>query len=1039
MDRTGLVCIAAIRNAARRPGLVGIVATLATIPMLLALALLFGAHPASAQTPATNANLSSLTVLGSAIPDFSSDTTSYTVDLDAPEAPATPADSDADVAYDPDDADSDTAGHQVVLNEGDHTVTITVTAEDDSTRKTYRVTIRVADVTDSVTTTARAIVDPPGSGTIQYAGSIRRAGDVDWFAIDLAADNMYRFTLKGSYRNHTRTLGDPMIVGLYDNDGNYMDGTLSWADIYRRGAGASNAQLHYMATTDGAYYLAVRGLADQTGTYALRVLIVPDDLLPDNPSTPGRIAAGGSDNGWLDYKGDQDWYRMSDPVPGAEYAVEARPNGTGPRLSWPWVRGYDHQGEPVEMDYLYRNRAKALFTPNSDQDHFVAVSSQFRHLVGRYTITVFDSLPLTGDVVVGSTLSVDPSGIADPDGVSRASLGAGTQRWYYRWFRVAEDGGETKIAGANAAAYTLTVDDEGYAIRARVLFTDDDGNREIRGSALSESIQPSSVVSWRTTEHAIYEKAAGVTLILELTEDQGGDITVPITLTRHGDTAATDYTGVPESVTFDDNSATDDDDRRYETFTVSAATDDDFDDASITVALGTLPSGVVPGANTNVQVTIRDLTKPVTHDWDLTPDDIMIGEEFRLLFVTWNQRNARSSNIADYDAFVRNAIQDNGHAQIRERSDRFVVLGSTDNRQARDHTATTYTSDDQGVPIYWLNGPKAADTYADFYDGNWDHADPGRRQTGDAHDFEANELVMTGTKSDGTRATDSNGSLALGSTRRVSMAGSPGRGTRYALQDTRVGQTVERRFYSLSYVFKVVEPDAPYVVRNGLAVTSTPTAGTDTYGVGEDIEFTVTFSEAVQVTGDPEIGFSLGGDSRRASYVSGSGATALVFAYTVQSGDTDDNGIWVSNHNHPDHPTFRLDDNDAITADGDDVILRNRALGTLSEHKVDGSLTGADARLSGLTLSGITLDQTFDAGTVSYTATVANSVSSTTVAATVQQSGASAAITPADADTNTTGHQVDLSVGENTITVTVTGSGGVDTRTYTITITRASG
>ena len=25
-----------------------------------------------------------------------------------------------------------------------------------------------------------------------------------------------------------------------------------------------------------------------------------------------------------------------------------------------------------------------------------------------------------------------------------------------------------------------------------------------------------------------------------------------------------------------------------------------------------------------------------------------------------------------------------------------------------------------GVPIYWLNGAKVADDYADFYDGSWD-------------------------------------------------------------------------------------------------------------------------------------------------------------------------------------------------------------------------------------------------------------------------------------------------------------------------------
>ena len=43
------------------------------------------------------------------------------------------------------------------------------------------------------------------------------------------------------------------------------------------------------------------------------------------------------------------------------------------------------------------------------------------------------------------------------------------------------------------------------------------------------------------------------------------------------------------------------------------------------------------------------------------------------------------------------------------------MVGSTAAVDARDNTKTTGT----GVPIYWLNGAKVADNYADFYDGSW--------------------------------------------------------------------------------------------------------------------------------------------------------------------------------------------------------------------------------------------------------------------------------------------------------------------------------
>ena len=43
------------------------------------------------------------------------------------------------------------------------------------------------------------------------------------------------------------------------------------------------------------------------------------------------------------------------------------------------------------------------------------------------------------------------------------------------------------------------------------------------------------------------------------------------------------------------------------------------------------------------------------------------------------------------------------------------MVGSTAAIDARDNTGTTGT----GVPIYWLNGRKVANNYADFYDGSW--------------------------------------------------------------------------------------------------------------------------------------------------------------------------------------------------------------------------------------------------------------------------------------------------------------------------------
>ena len=78
---------------------------------------------------------------------------------------------------------------------------------------------------------------------------------------------------------------------------------------------------------------------------------------------------------------------------------------------------------------------------------------------------------------------------------------------------------------------------------------------------------------------------------------------------------------------------------------------------------------------------------------------------------------------------------------------------------------------------------------------------------------------------------------------------------------------------------------------NDVAVTSTPASGTTYYLAGEVIEFTVTFSAPVTVTGTPKFAFRLGAATRQTAYASGSDSVALVFARTVQAGEVDRNGI----------------------------------------------------------------------------------------------------------------------------------------------------
>ena len=98
------------------------------------------------------------------------------------------------------------------------------------------------------------------------------------------------------------------------------------------------------------------------------------------------------------------------------------------------------------------------------------------------------------------------------------------------------------------------------------------------------------------------------------------------------------------------------------------------------------------------------------------------------------------------------------------------------------------------------------------------------------------------------------------------------------------------------------------------------------------------------------------------------------------------------------------------------------------------ALLSTDAKLSALTLSGVDFG-TFDSTTVSYTTTVTNDVSQTTVTPTVNHSGASYVIKlngTIDSD-----GVIPLSVGSNTITIEVTAEDGNGSLVYTLEVTRS--
>ncbi|MYI08480.1 MAG: hypothetical protein F4111_03470 [Acidimicrobiales bacterium] len=233
-------------------------------------------------------------------------------------------------------------------------------------------------------------------------------------------------------------------------------------------------------------------------------------------------------------------------------------------------------------------------------------------------------------------------------------------------------------------------------------------------------------------------------------------------------------------------------------------------------------------------------TMPTTSTY--LPSGISEGDRFRLLFVTRTQRNGASSNIGDYNKFVQDAAKTN--ADLAAIADSFRAIGSTYAVSARDNTDTRGT----GVPIYWVNGIKVADDYADLYGAPW-ASGSARFPDGGVVTDPHFQWVFTGTSNDGRRSNAYLGSDEVS----VGHLGVPGS----TLSATSLDRNAERTMYGLSAVLTAVEPAGP---------AASVTAGTSPVTEGANAAFTITLAEA------PSTGFSLAYEITQQGDVYGGGS-----------------------------------------------------------------------------------------------------------------------------------------------------------------------
>ena len=187
------------------------------------------------------------------------------------------------------------------------------------------------------TATTGVLVPDSDTGVALEFGDIDSDGDVDWFAIDLEADQSVILRLIG-YSPETRSyhggITKPEIKGVYDSDGNLIPDTSA--------VDGREARLLFKATDAGTYYVAagsfdptasgtntlldLLGLNSgqtemQTGKYTIAMSPGPTvDDYTDDTSTTGELAVEGSVQGNIEWQDDHDWFAV-DLTAGVRYEL----------------------------------------------------------------------------------------------------------------------------------------------------------------------------------------------------------------------------------------------------------------------------------------------------------------------------------------------------------------------------------------------------------------------------------------------------------------------------------------------------------------------------------------------------------------------------------------------------------------------------------------------------------------------------------------------------------------------------------------------
>ena len=372
------------------------------------------------------------------------------------------------------------------------------------------------DVAANIHTTGRLALNDGVTGRL----SDPDFHDVDWFTFSAEADTNYEFTANPGRRNLPYFIlrifnGEGMELRNSSIKGNVRTSPMGVVTTSYNGPARLNV-LPFQIDTTGIYYVSIESWHGNYSVLSYTLAMSGDDY-SDDVDTTATVTVDASGRNFEDFQNylmrtdvnpessrtnDVDWIRVSLEA-GATYRIVYNVAC----LHEGHIRGiHDSTGVLIpDAEAVFESNKKIRwcrdittnFTPESDGDHYIAVSARganhphegsnlnnhwnpFTGVQGTLSIKMTNppSTAATGDPLVrgerkvSATLTGNTKGIADPNGLTNPVFN-------YQWQRM-EDGTPSDIPGAVSETYTLTDDDVGKRVRLQVRFNDDEGTAEMR-------------------------------------------------------------------------------------------------------------------------------------------------------------------------------------------------------------------------------------------------------------------------------------------------------------------------------------------------------------------------------------------------------------------------------------------------------------------------------------------------------------------------------------------------------------------------------